>query len=66
MTVIEIGKKLKEIRIQRGFSQEFLANKAGLSRITIIRIENGEHSAKLTVLIKVLKALDLKIDKIFE
>lgn len=38
----ELAKKVKELRTRKGFSQEELSEKSGLSLRTIQRIENGE------------------------
>ena len=38
----ELAKRIKELRNSRGFSQEELSEKSGLSLRTIQRIENGE------------------------
>lgn len=38
----KLSRKVKELRIRNGFSQEELADKSGLSLRTIQRIENGE------------------------
>ncbi len=37
-----IGSRIKELRKQKGMSQEFLAEESGLSSRTIQRVENGE------------------------
>ncbi len=36
--------RLREIRMERGMSQEELAEKAGMSRTTISKIENDEEA----------------------
>lgn len=38
----ELAQKIKSLRNRKGFSQEELAEKTGLSLRTIQRIENGE------------------------
>ena len=38
----ELQKRVKELRIRKGFSQEELADKSGLSLRTIQRMENGD------------------------
>lgn len=42
MNETNLSQKVKELRIRKGFSQEELAEKTGLSLRTIQRIENGE------------------------
>lgn len=58
--VKEIGKSLKQIRLNRNLSQEQLAKTSGLDRTTISRMESG-RAATLLTLIQVLRALD-KLD----
>lgn len=43
LTLILLGKKLKNIREQIGFSQEFVANELGITRQAIINIESGKR-----------------------
>lgn len=53
----ELGKRLKEHRLDLNLSQEEVAARSGLSRRTITAIENGEGST-LTTLIALLRALN--------
>ena len=41
-----LGLRIKELRKQKGMSQEFLSEESGLSLRTIQRIENGESSPR--------------------
>ncbi len=58
--VKEICLNLKQIRLIKNLSQAELAEKAGLNRITISRMEAG-RAATLLTLVQVLRALD-KLD----
>jgi transcriptional regulator with XRE-family HTH domain len=53
----ELGKRLKDRRLDLNLSQEQTATRSGLSRRTITAIENGEGST-LTTLIALLRALN--------
>lgn len=55
--VKEIGKSLKQIRLNKNLSQEQLSKTSGLDRTTISRMESG-RAATLLTLIQVLRALD--------
>jgi transcriptional regulator with XRE-family HTH domain len=55
--VKEIGKSLKQIRLNKNLSQEHLAISSGLDRTTISRMESG-RAATLLTLVQVLRALD--------
>ena len=61
-----MGYKLKEIREQKGLTQEQLAKDSGVSRVTISAIENkDDYQVKTGTLLALAKALDTTIDKIF-
>lgn len=53
----QIGKKLKEARIEQNISQKSLADSSGLSTFSISQMENG-HNTSLLSLIMVLRALN--------
>ncbi len=53
----ELGKRLKNRRVDRNLSQSTVAQKSGLSRRTITAVENGEGTS-LRTLIALLRALD--------
>ncbi|UBM63404.1 helix-turn-helix domain-containing protein [Candidatus Sulfidibacterium hydrothermale] len=52
-------RKIKELRTQKGFSQEALAEKSGLSLRTVQRIENGETFPRGDSLKRMASALDV-------
>jgi len=54
----ETGKRLESIRLMQNISQQDLASKAGVSRRTISRMENGQ-GVSFNTLIRVMRALDL-------
>lgn len=62
----KIGKKLKKLRLERGHSQEALANIAELDRTYIPGIEKGERNVSVTVLEKLAKALKISIKDFFD
>jgi transcriptional regulator with XRE-family HTH domain len=47
-------------------SQADLAEKAGLSREYIARLETGHHDPSLSVLVKLAKALKVKLAELLE
>jgi transcriptional regulator with XRE-family HTH domain len=53
----EIGKKLKQMRLNKNITQDELAKISGLDRTTISQLENGRPATLLT-LVQVLRALD--------
>lgn len=56
-------KNLSKIRKQKGWSQEKLAQEAGISYNTLIKIErNGIINPKIETVIKLASALQVSID----
>jgi transcriptional regulator with XRE-family HTH domain len=56
---METGKLIKELRIQKGMTQEELADKTEVSARTIQRIENGEVDPRAYTLQMIAKALEV-------
>jgi transcriptional regulator with XRE-family HTH domain len=54
----ELGRRLAGVRLERNWTQGFLATEAGVSRATVRRLESG-HSTQLTNLLRILRALGL-------
>lgn len=57
-----IGKKLKETRISKGLTQEYIANMADVNTSHISNIENNRVKISLPTLIHVCNALDITVD----
>jgi putative transcriptional regulator len=62
----KLQSRLKSLRIQANLSQGELAEKAGLERKTINRIENGHFSPNISSLLRICGALKVKPSKILE
>ena len=60
------GAHLRELRQQRGLSQERLAELAGLHRTYLGGIERGERNVSLINLGAIANALDLSLSALFE
>ncbi len=56
--------RLKQLRADRGITQEALAKKAGLSRVYVTRLETGKQDPSLTTLEKLAKALKVKVGEL--
>ena len=48
MNLLELGDSVKKLRKERGVTQEILAKKAGISRATLSKLENG-HIAQVSI-----------------
>ena len=61
-----MGYKLREIREEKRMTQEELAEKSGVSRQTIVSIENDKTTdVKISTLQKLASAMDTTIQAIF-
>jgi transcriptional regulator with XRE-family HTH domain len=55
------GQQLQRLRIRRGLTQEQLAVKAGLVRVYLTKLEQGEHDPTLSVLVRLAKVLRVPV-----
>ncbi len=63
--LISFGDKVRELRKEKGLSQEEFSYKADLHRTYIGMIERAEKNITLTNIEKIAKALDVDIKKLF-
>jgi len=63
--LISFGKKVRDIRMQKGLSQEQLAFKANLHRTYIGMIERAERNITLLNIEKIANALNISINDLF-
>lgn len=61
---IEIGQRIRDIRKQRGYTQEALAEAADLSASYVSHIELGLKSASLAAILQIAKALDVSLNQL--
>jgi transcriptional regulator with XRE-family HTH domain len=54
----KFGFKVKELREQKGFSIEFLANISNVDRTYISDIEKGKRNVSIEIMEKIILALD--------
>lgn len=59
-----VAKNVKAIRLQRGLSQQDLANKTGLTVRYISRLENSAPNLTLEVLEKLAKGLGCSVNEL--
>jgi len=57
--------KLKEIRLNRGFTQTEVAKKIGIAQVTYCNYENGNREPDINTLIKLADLFKVSIDELF-
>lgn len=60
-----IGERLRLLRTQAGYSQEALAERAGLHYTYIGQLERGEKNATLESVEKIARALNVSFETLF-
>lgn len=60
-----IGKKIRQIRVEKGFSQEKLSEKIDISPRHMCTIENGNSLPSIETFVKIAKILDININEFF-
>ena len=62
----KVGARVRELRNDRGLSQEKLALAAGLDRTYIASVENGKRNISIVNLEKIIVALNSTFSMFFE
>lgn len=57
-----IGRKLREIRLSKGLTQEYIANRVDVNTSHISNIENNRVKVSLSALVNICNALETTID----
>lgn len=55
----ELGHRLAAVRLALNLTQASLAERAGVSKRTVERLESGEVASRLSALVRVCRALDI-------
>jgi transcriptional regulator with XRE-family HTH domain len=62
----KFGKRVRELRLEKGWSQEELADKVGLHRTYVGAIERGEQNTSIDNIAKLAKTLGVSLEQLFE
>jgi transcriptional regulator with XRE-family HTH domain len=65
-TLRALANRIKELRDQKGISQEELAHRAGLSRTGMGFLETGKRWPRLDTLMKVADGLNITLDELLK
>lgn len=57
-----LGNRLRETRLEKGYTQQALAEKAGLGNVYLGEIERGLKMPSLNSFIKIIEALEVSAD----
>ena len=60
------GRRLRELRNEKGYSQEELAHRCGLDRTYIGGVERGERNIALINICRIAKALEVEPAELFQ
>jgi putative transcriptional regulator len=60
-----IQNRIRALRFEKGMTQEELAVRTGVSRQTIMSIENGNTNPSVLLAFKIAKALEMPITEVF-
>ncbi|MFA5959077.1 MAG: helix-turn-helix transcriptional regulator [Tatlockia sp.] len=63
--LIKLGQRIRELRLERGFSQESFAHEVNLDRTYMGGIERGERNIAAINLIRIAKCLNIEVGELF-
>lgn len=61
-----LGKRIKDLRLDRKWTQAALAEALGCESMTVSRYERGEYAPSLEMLVQIAKHLNVPISEFFE
>lgn len=64
MDKVILGKRLRELRLQKGYTQQALARKADIGEVYLGEIERGLKMPSMNIFVKIIEALDISADYI--
>jgi DNA-binding Xre family transcriptional regulator len=62
--VASFGRRVRVLRRKKGWSQEELADRSGLTAVHISRIERGTREVRLTTILRLTAALEARPDEL--
>jgi transcriptional regulator with XRE-family HTH domain len=63
---LSVAQRVKKVRVEKNFSQDYLAKKLGLSQKAYSKIENSESKLNVETLVKIAEILDTPITNFFD
>lgn len=59
-----LGQRLRQVRLENGYTQQALAKKAGIGNVYLGEIERGLKMPSLNSFIRIIEALDVSADSV--
>jgi putative transcriptional regulator len=63
---VRVGKRIRELRQARGWTQQILADHAQIERSHLARLEEGKREAGLMMLEKIAEALETSLSELLK
>lgn len=60
-----LGDRLRHLRAERGLTQEQLADRAGLAREYLSKVESGHRNPSLDIIARLAQALEVSLEDLF-
>lgn len=60
-----MNNQIKELRKEKNITQDDLASAVGVTRQTVISLENGKYNASLQLAFKIAKYFGMRIEEVF-
>jgi hypothetical protein len=61
---LNIGERIRKIRIEKGMTQKEIAEKCGINDANIRKYESGRQNPKIDTIEKIAKALDVEVSEL--
>jgi transcriptional regulator with XRE-family HTH domain len=62
--LVALGKRIRELRLERGYSQESFADACGVHRTFMGTVERGESNLSFSNLVKISAALGITLSQL--
>lgn len=66
MITVELGKKIKQLRMKKGLSQEKFALEIGMNRTYFASVEAGKRNISICNIKKIADGLEISLSELFE
>lgn len=60
------GKNVHDIRLSKGYTQEYLAEEAKISQVQVARIESGKLNTSISTVASLAVALNVEVGEFFK